>query len=38
MRPWCITATRSETPITSSMSEEIISTATPESASMRISR
>ena len=29
MRPSCMTATRSETPITSSMSDEIISTATP---------
>ena len=34
--PSCITAMRSLTPITSSMSLEIISTATPASASARI--
>src|SRR4029077_19814512 len=36
MRPSCITAMRSETPMTSSMSLEIISTATPLSARLRI--
>ncbi|KUM26477.1 hypothetical protein AU467_21305 [Mesorhizobium loti] len=37
IRPSCMTAMRSETPITSSISLEIISTATPASASDRIS-
>src|SRR5262249_9182568 len=37
IRPSCMTAMRSETPMTSSMSLEIISTATPASASPRIS-
>ena len=37
MRPSCITAMRSHTPMTSSMSDEIIRIATPESASARSS-